>query len=186
MALSSTNATKRSFSVKDKAQFKHWKGAKHTLSPACPTKPSRRWPLLIVLWVNIESIWGWTIFYATSSRNSDISRQLFTTLEKKPFGKKKKKTGRGEKVGKQHFLLFAGCFLPFPKQISFFCSDIYFVTCKCFQFRPVKNFVRFGKQLSHLFTDHGSSVSDTNKTRVQTKCANAIFKRNIKLLTMQR
>ena len=33
--------------------------------------------------------------------------------------------GKGEKAGKQHFLLFQQCFQSFPKQIAIFKSHIF-------------------------------------------------------------
>ena len=41
--------------------------------------------------------------------------------------------GKRENAGNQHFLFYPERFLPFSKQISFFCH-IYFVVCKCFEF----------------------------------------------------
>ena len=41
--------------------------------------------------------------------------RLLTTPKKKPF---ENIVGKGENAGKQHFLLFPQCFLPFPKDIS--------------------------------------------------------------------
>ena len=51
-----------------------------------------------------------TEFFTTQSR-------LLTTLYKEPI---ENNVGKGENAGNQHFLLFPQCFLPFPKQISFF------------------------------------------------------------------
>ena len=66
--------------------------------------------------------------------------RLLTTLKEKAsenIGRK------GENAGKQHFLFFPQCFLPFPKQILIF-HLISFCVCvcvcvvsKCFQFGPV-------------------------------------------------
>ena len=57
----------------------------------------------------------------------------FNDPEERPF---EKILGKGENAGNQHFLLFPRYFLPFPQQIQFF-NDIYFVVCKCFEFRLV-------------------------------------------------
>ena len=54
-----------------------------------------------------------------------------TTLKKQAF---ENIVEKGENAGNQHFLLFPQSFLPVPKRIL---SYIFFVVCKCFQFRPV-------------------------------------------------
>ena len=58
----------------------------------------------------------------------------FNDPMKKPF---ENTVGKGENAGDQHFLLFPQCFLPFSETKFNFCSHIYFVVCKCFQFGPV-------------------------------------------------
>ena len=40
--------------------------------------------------------------------------------------------GKGENAGNQHFLLFPQCFLPFPKQISFFSAKFNLLPANAF------------------------------------------------------
>ena len=47
--------------------------------------------------------------------------------------------GKGENAGNQHFLFFPQCFLPFPKQISSFCSHL---SC-CLQALSIWTSLRF-------------------------------------------
>ena len=53
--------------------------------------------------------------YTTQSR-------LLTTSTEKPF---ENIVEKGENAGNQHFLLFPQCFLPFPKQVLIFYSNLF-------------------------------------------------------------
>ena len=65
------------------------------------------------------------------------------TLKKKPF---ENSVGKGENAGNQHFLLFPGYFLSFPKQISIFLSHLFLSSANAFNLDQSTT-LSFAKQL---------------------------------------
>ena len=72
--------------------------------------------------------------------------RLLTTLYNKPF---ENIVGKGENAGNQHFLLFPQCFLPFPKQVSFFSVTFILSSANAFNLDQSK-ILSFGKE-THKF-----------------------------------
>ena len=69
--------------------------------------------------------------------SSAKDRSFLLTLSEKSF---ENIVGKGENAVNQHFLLFPQCFYPVQNKFQFW-GCIQYVTCKCFQFGLVKNFV---------------------------------------------
>ena len=66
--------------------------------------------------------------------NFNTQSQLLMTLKKKTFANI---VGKGENAANQHFLLFRHNVFYQLWKVFLLLSYIYFVVCKCFQFRPV-------------------------------------------------